>query len=51
VERLLSALIQERMRTSQRAALDTALAEVGEGNVDPYTAARRLLEAFCKEHP
>jgi len=50
VERLLSALLQERLRTSQRAALAAALAEVGEGNVDPYTAARRLLEAVCKEH-
>lgn len=51
VERLLSALIQERMRTGHRAALAAALAEVGEGAVDPYTAARRLLDGFCKEHP
>ena len=51
VERLLSALIQERMRTGHRAALAAALAEVGEGAVDPYTAARRLLDGFCKERP
>jgi LAO/AO transport system kinase len=51
VERLLSAMLQERMRTSQQAAFTAALAEVGDGSVDPYTAARRLLEAFCKEHP
>lgn len=51
VERLVSALIQERMRTGHRAALAAALAEVGEGAVDPYTAARRLLDGFCKEHP
>jgi LAO/AO transport system kinase len=51
VERLLSALIQERMRTGHGAALAAALAEVGEGAVDPYTAARRLLDGFCKERP
>ena len=51
VERLLSALIQERMRTGHGAALAAALTEVGEGAVDPYTAARRLLDGFCKEHP
>jgi LAO/AO transport system kinase len=51
VERLLSALIQERMRTGHRVALAAALAEVGEGAVDPYTAARRLLDGFCKERP
>jgi LAO/AO transport system kinase len=51
VERLLSALIQERMRTAHREALALALAEVGEGDVDPYTAARRLLDGFCKERP
>jgi LAO/AO transport system kinase len=51
VERLLSALIQERMRTAHREALARALAEVGEGDVDPYTAARRLLDGFCKERP
>ena len=51
VERLLSALIRERMRSMHGEALTAALAEVGEGNLDPYTAARRLLEAFCKEHP
>ena len=51
VERLVSALIQERMRTGHRAALAAALAEVGEGAVDPYTAARRLLDGFCKERP
>lgn len=51
VERLLSALIQERMRTGHRVAVAAALAEVGEGAVDPYTAARRLLDGFCKEHP
>ena len=51
VERLLSALIQERMRTAHHEALALTLAEVGEGNVDPYTAARRLLDGFCKEQP
>ena len=51
VERLLSALIQERMRTAHREALALALAEVGEGDVDPYTAARQLLDGFCKERP
>jgi LAO/AO transport system kinase len=51
VERLLSALIQERLRTMHGEALTAALAEVGEGDVDPYTAARRLLDAFCKERP
>jgi len=51
VERLLSALIQERMRTAHHEALALTLAEVGEGDVDPYTAARRLLDGFCKEQP
>jgi LAO/AO transport system kinase len=51
VERLLAALIQERIRTEHREALAAALAEVGEGDVDPYTAARRLLDGFCKGKP
>jgi LAO/AO transport system kinase len=51
VERLLTALIQERMRSMDAEALSAVFAEVGEGTVDPYTAARRLLEAFCKEQP
>jgi LAO/AO transport system kinase len=51
VERLLAALIQERMRTSHHEALAAALAEVGRGDVDPYSAARRLLDGFCKERP
>jgi len=51
VERLLSALIQERIGTAHREALARTLAEVGEGAVDPYTAARRLLDGFCKERP
>jgi GTPase len=49
VERLLAALIQERMRTSHHEALAAALAEVGRGDVDPYSAARRLLDGLCKE--
>jgi LAO/AO transport system kinase len=51
VERLLSVFIQERMRTGHREALAAALAQVGNGDVDPYTAARSLLDGFCKEHP
>jgi LAO/AO transport system kinase len=51
VERLLAALIRERMSTSCRPALAAALAAVGEGTVDPYTAARSLLDGFCREEP
>ena len=49
VERLLSALIRDRMQSVHGKALAAALAEVGEGAVDPYTAARDLLQRFFKE--
>jgi LAO/AO transport system kinase len=49
VERLLSALIRERMQSVHGKAVAAALAEVGEGAIDPYTAARGLFERFFKE--
>jgi len=48
VERLLSAMVHERIRAAHRPAFAALLAEVGDGDVDPYTAARRLLEGFCR---
>jgi LAO/AO transport system kinase len=48
VERLLSAMVHERIRAAHRTAFAAVLTEVGDGAVDPYTAARRLLEGFCR---
>jgi LAO/AO transport system kinase len=48
VERLLSAMVNERIRGAQSTAYAATLSDVGDGAVDPYTAARRLLEGFCK---
>jgi len=47
VERLLSAMVHERIRAAGEIAFAALLAEVGDGAVDPYTAARRLLDDFC----
>jgi len=47
VERLLSAMVHERIRAAGETAFAALLAEVGDGAVDPYTAARRLLDDFC----
>jgi LAO/AO transport system kinase len=51
VERLLAALIRERMNTSHRPTIAAALAAVGEGTVDPYSAARSLLDGLWREEP
>lgn len=49
VERVLAGFLRERMQTSQREAIAEALTAVGSGSLDPYAAARRLLERFLKE--
>ncbi len=49
VERLLGALLRERMETSQRAAVARTLGAVGDGSLDPYSAARLLFDALCRE--
>jgi len=51
VERLLGALLRERMETSHRTAVARALVAVGDGSLDPYSAARLLLDSLCKERP
>ncbi len=43
VERLLSAMVHRRIREAQRATFASVLAEVGDGTIDPYAAARRLF--------
>lgn len=48
VERLLSAMVNERIRAAHRTAFAAVLTEVTDGAVDPYTAARRLFEGFCR---
>ncbi|MBZ5589948.1 MAG: methylmalonyl Co-A mutase-associated GTPase MeaB [Acidobacteriia bacterium] len=49
VERLVSAMIQERIRGPLAAAFDEVLEDVGRGELDPYAAARRLLETVHRE--
>ncbi|OYW00225.1 MAG: hypothetical protein B7Z61_13555, partial [Acidobacteria bacterium 37-71-11] len=49
VERLVAALVRERIGGPQRAAFAAALEEVGRGALDPYAAARRLVRGLCGE--
>jgi LAO/AO transport system kinase len=51
LERLISALIREKIWTERREALAAALAQVGDGALDPYTAARGLIDGLGKERP
>ena len=46
VERLVAALVRERIGGAQRAAFAAVLEEVGRGLLDPYAAARRLLRGI-----
>ena len=49
IERVLAALIRERLQSSHGDALARALDDVGNGTIDPYMAAQRLLARFLKE--
>ncbi len=49
LERLLGALVRERMRTLHGEEFARELAAVGQGKVDPYTAAHRLLREILGE--
>ena len=47
VERLVTALVRERIGGRHRAEFAAALEAVGRGSVDPYAAARRLVDGIC----
>ncbi len=47
VERLVAALVRERIGGPHRAEFAAALDAVGRGAVDPYSAARRLVNSVC----
>ena len=47
VERLVAALVRERIAGAGRAELADVLDAVGRGALDPYAAARRLVRAVC----
>lgn len=49
VERLVAAVIQDRIKGPLGAALSDALEEVGQGTLDPYAAARRLVGIAGRE--
>jgi LAO/AO transport system kinase len=49
VERIVTAMVQERLKGPLRAAFADALEDVARGSLDPYGAARRVLEAVGRE--
>jgi LAO/AO transport system kinase len=49
VERLVSAMIQERIKGPLADAFEEVLENVGRGDLDPYAAARHLLETVRRE--
>ncbi|MGD1148565.1 MAG: methylmalonyl Co-A mutase-associated GTPase MeaB [Thermoanaerobaculaceae bacterium] len=49
VERIVTAMVQERIRGPLGSAFADVFEDVARGSLDPYAAARRVLEALGKE--